>query len=162
MRDIALLCGLSAVVAVCVVLERVLFGPERRRVQARAGLSSAVQAHLDSQQWALQVALDVALARPAVHRLVTRENPATWQGDGARGAEAPVREQTEHGEIYAAPVQSPTPSRQAGVWVRGRITARALVALQCTGCGRDLLPIHRDAILHGCPCSRVPALRRLS
>jgi hypothetical protein len=162
MRDLALLGGLTAVVVVCVLVERFVCRPMRQKQDARAVVSSAVEAYFDSGSWALQAALDCALARPAVHALPATRNPATWQGDGARGAEAPVREQTEHPGIYAEAAWSPTPTRHVGVQVRGRISARSLVHLQCKSCGRDLLPIRRDAILYGCPCSRIPAVRRLS
>lgn len=54
----------------------------------------------------------------------------------------------------------PTPSpQQPAVQVRGRISARKLIDLHCRACGRDLLPVLAQALLHGCECQRRPQLR---
>jgi hypothetical protein len=83
--------------------------------------------------------------------------PITWQGDGAGPS---MREQT------ASAMYRPAPARRnaepAGVTVRGRMHGRQLITLTCTTCGADLLPSLAEVLVRGCPCTRRPALRRIS
>lgn len=158
MRALFLLVGLAAVVGIALLVERFVF--RRRRAEAQRMISRGLAAAVAAQHAARTVTLHTA-AQPALVRDVVEATPTppettrpdTRQGIGAGPS---VREQTAP-EVYAT-----APRSCNGVQVRGRISSRALIALQCKACGADLLPILSEALVVGCPCTRRPALRRVS
>jgi hypothetical protein len=162
MRALFLLCGLAAVVALALLVERLCF--RRRRRAAEATIERGLAASVAASHAALSIALEAQPAPPLVRDVLAATptapdttRPDTWQGIGAGPS---VREQTAPQVYAAAPTHSnPAPT---GVQMRGRISSRALVALDCKACGADLMPQLAEALVSGCPCSRRPALRRVS
>lgn len=157
MKNLALFIGLLVIVAVALLFEHLVI--RRRTARAAQIIRDGVDAHLLAENFALQAAVEHAqrdlfpFVAPLLDTMLLQTpTPSTWQGTGGEtpSDRTSVREQTAP-EVYPSAVRPINPGPLA---VRGRISSRALVSLECKRCGADLIPILSEALVSGCPCTR--------
>lgn len=173
MTDTFLLIGVAVVVTIALLFEHLLL--RRRRHTVQRVIDRGLDAHLQAQGMAYSLALEVARAgiptaaphlafeplfstlcalpettHPS-HREVTGAGTVGELGSSSRGS--------NHAPIVMGSISDAGAEDKPRVAVRGRISARHLITLDCTICGADLLPVLSAALLEGCPdCRRTGAV----
>jgi hypothetical protein len=168
MTDTFLLIGLVVVVTIALCFEHLLL--RRRRDTAQRVIARGLDAHLASESWAYGLALEVARAglptaapelelAPLLSMLcatpdMTDPSHREVTGAGTVGELGSPRRGSNHAVIGTGSISTGSAADKACGAVRGRISSRTLVALECRVCGADLMPVLAAALVGGCPACR--------
>ncbi len=162
MFDTFLLVGLAAVVLVALVFEHLVL--RRRRHTVQRVIDRGLDAHLASQAMAYGLAVEVPRAgvpifAPLLSTLcaipeVTDPSHREVTGAGTVGELGSPLRGSNHAVIWEGSISNGGAADKACGAVRGRISSRTLVALDCRVCGADLMPVLAVALVGGCPACR--------